>query len=124
MSRKSHVARWICLAIILAAFVVPAWRYVCLQVEKCGTQVDKARSDNYYYGFFARDRIYYIPMGNGFELGCTELVGVDISSFKVLGACYTKDEANYSRDAATPRIGSMSIIALRLCPKPIPPLFA
>ncbi|MEO8761757.1 MAG: hypothetical protein ABI448_12745, partial [Bacteroidia bacterium] len=44
--------------------------------------VDKDKSDNYYFNLF-NTKLYYVPMGNSFELGKTELSDIDIKTVKV-----------------------------------------
>src|SRR5262245_32271336 len=57
-----------------------------------GPAVDGKKSENYYRGFLARDKVFYSPMGNWFELGRKEIKGAHAGTFQIINQHYAKDK--------------------------------
>lgn len=53
--------------------------------------VNKEKSDSYYFTSF-KNQVHYVPMGNWFELGDDNLIGVDINTIEVIGNEYLRDK--------------------------------
>lgn len=72
-----------------------------LLFSKFAGPVEKSISTSYYYGKSAGD-IYYSPMGNWFELGCTKM-DADKSSFRPVSYDFGKDkDFVYYKDTILP----------------------